>query len=95
VLHHIAPIAGAAIVTGAAGSVLFGALGLALMVPLLLRLRRHFGTWIAPGITLLLFAGMFTISTVWIGPAIRWDDTASDTHDHQHSAQLRRPRLAM
>jgi hypothetical protein len=87
-LHHLAPLAGAALLTGTAGSVLFGVLGFALMVPMLLRLRRRFGSWLAPAVALVLFVGMFTISTVWIGPAIRGEgDTAKvtqpvDPHGH-------------
>lgn len=66
---------------------LFGVLGFALTVPMLLRLRRRFGSWLAPGIALTLFIVMFTVSTVWIGPAIRGEDgTASsapvDEHGH-------------
>ena len=73
VLHHVGPIAGAALLTGAGGTVLFGAIGFLLTVPMLLRLKRRFGTWIAPGIALAIFAVMFTVSTLWIGPAIRGD----------------------
>jgi hypothetical protein len=93
VLHHIGPLAGAALVSGAAGSVLFGALGFLLTVPLLLRLRRHFGTWLAPAIALVLFAGMFTISTLWVGPAIRGDGgtTERDAHDDHDHARVSAP----
>lgn len=79
VLHHIGPIAGAAILTGTAGSILFGAIGFVLTVPLLLRLRRRFGSWLAPGIALAIFALMFTISSLWIGPAIRDGFGAGDS----------------
>ena len=85
VLHHVAPIAGAALLTGTGGTVLFGAIGFLLTVPMLLRLKRRFGTWIAPGIALALFAVMFTVSTLWIGPAIRGDtggNDASQPTDH-------------
>ncbi len=86
-LHHIAPLAGAAILTGMAGSVLFGVLGMLLMIPMLLRLRRRFGSWLAPGLALALFALMFTVSTLWLGPALRGEDGGSpapehDQHDH-------------
>ena len=74
VLHHIGPIAGAALVAGAAGTVLFGALGFLLSVPFLLRLRRRSGSWRRPLAALLVFAVMFTVSTTVIGPAIRGDD---------------------
>lgn len=70
VLHHVLPLAGAAFLTGATGSVLFGVVGLALTTPTLLRLRRRFGTWLAPAIALTLFAFAFTLSTFVIGPAI-------------------------
>ncbi len=86
VLHHIGPIAGAAVLTGTQGSFLFGALGFALTLPLLLRLKRRFGSWIAPGIALVFFLTTFTISTFWIGPIIRGEDRtegsvpASDVH---------------
>ena len=87
VLHHLTPLAGAALVTGSTGSVLFGVLGFALTVPMLLRLRRRFRSWLAPGIALTLFIVMFTVSTVWIGPAIRGEEAASssapvDEHGH-------------
>ncbi|MEO7157461.1 MAG: hypothetical protein ABI039_07875 [Vicinamibacterales bacterium] len=85
VLHHVGPIAGAALLTGAGGTVLFGAIGFLLTVPMLLRLKRRFGTWIAPGIALAIFAVIFTVSTLWIGPAIRGDtggNDASQPTDH-------------
>lgn len=74
VLHHVGPIAGAALLTGTGGTALFGAIGFLLTVPMLLRLKRRFGTWIAPGIALAIFVTMFTVSTLWIGPAIRGGD---------------------
>ena len=88
VLHHVGPLAGAAIVSGAAGSAFFGVVGFLLTIPLLVRLQRRFGSWLAPGIALVLFAVMFTISTLWIGPAIRdGGESAPDPHDgHDHGA---------
>lgn len=74
VLHHVGPIAGAALLTGTAGSVLFGALGFVISVPFLLRLRRRFGNWRAPTVAVAVFAAAFTLSTLVIGPAIRGDD---------------------
>ena len=85
VLHHIGPIAGAAILTGAGGTALFGLIGFVLTIPMLLRLRRRFGTWLAPGIALAIFAVMFIVSTLWIGPAIRGDggsDNSGQPTDH-------------
>ncbi|MBO3737692.1 hypothetical protein [Actinoplanes flavus] len=70
-LHHIGLFAGAALLAGLGGTVLFAVLGLAMMTPMLLRLRRRFGTWWAPGIAVLLFAAMFAGSTLVIGPALR------------------------
>jgi hypothetical protein len=88
VLHHVGPLAGAALVTGATGSALFGAIGFVLMVPMLLRLRRRFSTWLAPAIALVVFASMFTVSTLWIGPAIRGDgdDAPAEEHEQHHAA---------
>ena len=88
VLHHIGPIAGAAILTGSEGSALFGAIGFALTLPMLIRLKKRFDSWAAPGVALALFAIMFTISTLWIGPAIRGDnadDEAAPTDPHHTS----------
>ena len=88
VLHHIGPIAGAAILTGTEGSVLFGAIGFVLTLPLLIRLKRRFNSWAAPGVALSLFVVMFTISTLWIGPWIRGDnrgDGAAPTDEHHTS----------
>jgi hypothetical protein len=70
VLHHVGFLVGTALVAGAAGTALFGVLGLLASVPMLVRLRRRFGNWWAPGIALAVFAVMFTVSTVVIGPAI-------------------------
>lgn len=90
VLHHVGPIAGAALLTGTGGSFLFGAGGFVLTTPLLLQLRRRFRTWIAPAIALTVFATMFTVSTLWIGPAVRdligGDDGVSDTSHEEHHA---------
>ncbi len=90
VLHHVLPLAGAAFLTGATGSVVFGAVGLILTVPLLLRLRRRFQTWWAPAVALALFVVAFSVSTFVIGPAISGDGAAdgpdaseeSDPHGH-------------
>ena len=92
VLHHIGPIAGAAILTGAEGSVLFGAIGFVLTLPLLLRLKKRFNSWAAPGVALALFIIMFTISTLWIGPAIRGDNGGDGTAPvDPHHASLTAP----
>jgi hypothetical protein len=70
VLHHIGLLAGTALIAGAGGTVLFGILGLALSVPMLLRLRRRYASWWAPAIGLAVFAVMFSLSAFVIGPAI-------------------------
>jgi hypothetical protein len=90
VLHHAGPIAGAALLAGAGGTLLFGVIGFVLTIPMLLRLRRRFGTWAAPGVALALFAVAFTVSTLWIGPAIRGGSGGSSgeqpvNHSSHHS----------
>lgn len=69
-LHHVGLLTGTALVAGAAGTTLFGVLGLAASVPFLLRLRRRFGTWWAPVIGLAVFAVMFSVSAFVIGPTL-------------------------
>jgi len=70
VLHHVGPLAGAALLAGAAGTVLFAAIALAASVPLLLRIYRRFGTWVAPATALAVMAAAFSLSSFVIGPAI-------------------------
>ena len=85
VLHHIGPLAGAAIVSGAVGTAVFGMAGLLLSAPLLWRLRRRSGGWRLPTAALALFTAMFALSTFVIGPAISGDDglpEPPDTVDH-------------
>lgn len=76
VLHHVGPLVGTALVAGAGGTVLFGLLGLAASVPMLLKLRRRFRSWWAPGVALAVFVAAFVVSTTVIGPAIRGDEPA-------------------
>lgn len=52
-------------------------IGFVLTIPMLLRLGRRFGTWVARGVALALFAVAFTALTLWIGPAIRGASDAS------------------
>ena len=85
VLHHIGPLAGAAIVSGAVGTAVFGVAGLLLSAPLLWRLHRRSGGWRLPTAALALFTAMFALSTLVIGPAISGDDglpEPADTVDH-------------
>lgn len=92
VLHHVGFLVGTLALTGVAGNLAFGAAGLVLSVPFLLRLRRRFGTWRAPGLALALFVAMFSLSAFVIGPAITGDDAAvtapdpvqTEEHDVHH-----------
>ncbi|MFP5219751.1 MAG: hypothetical protein ACLGIG_08435 [Actinomycetes bacterium] len=91
VLHHVGFLAGTALVAGSGGTALFGAVGLVASIPVVLRLRRRFGTWLAPALGLAVFAAMFTISTLVVGPAISGaDDPAAPAeqgaeHDEHHT----------
>lgn len=70
VLHHVGPLAGTALLAGAGGTVLFGLAGFALSIPMLLRLRRRFGTWLAPAVASAIFTGVYLFSALVVGPAI-------------------------
>jgi len=70
VLHHAGPLAGAAILAGATGKLLFGLLGLVLAVPMLRRIRGRTGSWRVPGGVLALMAAAFVVSSFVIGPAL-------------------------
>ena len=74
VLHHIGPLVGTALVAGAGGTALFGVLGLVASVPMLIKLRRRFSNWWAPGIALGVFTAMFLISSFVVGPLISAPD---------------------
>jgi hypothetical protein len=74
VLHHVGPLAGAALLAGATGRLLFAAVGLVAAVPFLLRLRRRFSSWIAPAIALGLMAAAFSLSSFVVGPALAGED---------------------
>jgi hypothetical protein len=77
VLHHIGPLVGTALVAGAGGTALFGALGLIASIPMLIRLRHRFDSWWAPGVALLVFATAFVVSTTVVGPLISGDPVES------------------
>lgn len=77
VLHHVGPLAGAALLAGATGRVLFAAIGFVAAIPFLRRLHRRFRTWRAPAIALAVFAAMFSLSSFVIGPAISGEDAPS------------------
>lgn len=76
VLHHVGPLVGAAFLTGALGTTAFGAVGLALSIPMLLRLRRRFASWWAPALGLVAFTAMFLLSSLVLGPLISGDGSA-------------------
>lgn len=78
VLHHVGLIAGTAFVAGSGGSVLLYALGLVLSVPMLVRLHRRFGTWVAPLIAVAVFSAMFLFSALVVGPAISGSGRSGD-----------------
>lgn len=90
VLHHVGPLAGAALLAGATGRVLFAALGFVAAIPFLRRLHRRFGSWRAPALALAVFAAMFALSSFVIGPAISGDEGSSrpgieqGSHDEHH-----------
>lgn len=73
VLHHVGPLAGAALLAGAGGKLLFGAIGFVAAVPMLRGLRRRTGSWRVPAALLSAMAVMFTFSTLVIGPALTDD----------------------
>jgi hypothetical protein len=77
VLHHAGPLAGAALLAGTGGAMLFGAIGLVAAIPFLLRVHRRCRNWRVPGALLALFAAVFSISTFVIGPAISGSDTGA------------------
>ena len=70
VLHHVGPLAGAALFAGLGGTLLFGAIGFALAIPTLLKIHRHTGGWRVPAAALAAMAAVFSISAFVIGPAI-------------------------
>jgi hypothetical protein len=70
VLHHVGPLAGAALLAGFGGKALFFTLGLVLSVPMLRRLYRRFGTLVAPALAVVVFAAIFTFSSLVIAPRL-------------------------
>lgn len=70
VMHHVGILAGAVLVTGATGNAVFFVIGLLFSIPLLRRIYRRFGTWLAPAAATAVFAGMFSLSAFVIGPAL-------------------------
>ena len=70
VLHHVGPLAGTALLAGTGGTILFGVAGFALSIPMLLRLRLRFGTWLAPAVASTIFLVVYLFSSLVVGPAI-------------------------
>lgn len=70
VLHHIGLIAGTALVAGAGGTAAFYVVGLLFSLPMLRRIHRRFGSWIAPAVAVGVFTSIFALSTFVIGPAL-------------------------
>jgi len=93
VLHHVGPLAGAAILAGTGGRLLFFAVGLGVATPMLWRLHRRFRTWAAPAVAIVLFAVAYSVSSLVLGPLISGADTGGSdgapfvtttVHGHQH-----------
>ena len=84
--HHVGPLAGAAVLAGATGRLLFAAIALAVSIPFLRRIYRRFGTWIAPATALAVMAAAFMVSSFVIGPAIAGRGGASPTRPSGHEA---------
>ncbi len=89
VLHHVGPLAGSALIAGATGTVLFGVVGLVLSIPMLLRLRHRFGSWLAPAIAGGIFTAVYLISSFAIGPMLLGTGNAAPSHavPSEHSGQ--------
>lgn len=80
VLHHIGLVAGASLLAGTAGTVLFGALGLLAAVPVLVTVRRRTGGWLLPGASLVLFAALFALSSLVLAPLLTGARSSGDPH---------------
>ena len=83
ILHHVGPLAGAALFAGATGSLLFGAVGFAAAIPFLRRVRRHCDSWRVPAAILAAMAVAFSLSTFVLGPAITGSGDDGDTSPAQ------------
>lgn len=79
-IHHVGLLAGAAVLTGIGGNIVFAVLGVAAMTPMLIRLRRRYRSWWAPAAAVAVFATMFAVSALLVGPAFR---NATDPRPHE------------
>ena len=86
VLHHVGPLAGAALLAGTAGRLLFAAIALVVSIPFLLRIHRRFKNWLAPAIALAAMAATFSLSTFVIGPLITGSDSGKSQPGLQQPA---------
>jgi hypothetical protein len=75
VLHHVGPLAGAALLAGTGGRLLFAALALVVSIPFLLRIHHRFRGWLAPAIALTAMVGTFALSNLLIAPLITGSDS--------------------
>ena len=98
VLHHVGPLAGAAVLAGVGGKAIFFALGLVLSAPMLRRLYHRFGTWVAPALAVAVFAAVFTLSSLVIAPRLTGADRSPTRqpgieqpsgHESHHSERAR------
>ena len=87
VLHHVGPLAGAAILAGTGGRVLFFVIGLGVAAPMLMRLYRRFGTWAAPAVAVAVFAIAYAVSSLFLGPLLT-GETAAPTDTPSVSTTL-------
>lgn len=92
VLHHVGPLAGAALLAGAEGKILFGAIGFALSIPFLRRLYQRFKTPLAPALAGGAFIAIFAFSTLVVSPAIsdRGGGSPSIQQQTDHAAHHRK-----
>lgn len=74
VLHHVGPLAGAALLAGVMGKLVFGVVGFVAALPMLLRLRSRTGSWRVPGGVLVVMMVVFMFSSFVIGPALTSED---------------------
>lgn len=94
ILHHVGIVAGTALLAGVWGNLALYLVGLLLSIPLLRRLRRRFGSPLAPVAGAAVFTVLFLFSALVLGPAISrtpvdepapvTSPTATDEHAGHH-----------
>lgn len=70
VMHHVGIVAGTALLAGTWGNLALYLLGLLLSIPMFRRLRRRFGSPVAPVVGAAVFTSLFLFSALVLGPAI-------------------------